>query len=258
MKQNLTAGLVAAAALLLTPLAALADNHEPDLASVWIFAPKQGETAKFEKAMREHAALREKGGDSRDWEVYSVAMGDHMGIYQVRHGWFDWADEDAYNAENAEKGFGEHFQETVAPLVDRMHHYFERRDIENSYWPDDLGQKPYYGVTSWVWKEEAGPEVTEVRKKMSQALIEAGWGEEDPWLWLSRIGGKPMIMIVSPYDSYADMAPPEKNMYEFMLENSDMEGEEMDGIFATFGAGFSSSDYTVWQHRPDLSVSAAE
>ncbi len=258
MKQNITAGLVAAAALLFTPLAALADDHEPDLSSVWIFAPKKGETAEFEKAIREHAALREKGGDSRDWQFYSVAMGDKMGIYQVRHCCFDWADEDAYNIENAEKGFGEHFQETVAPHIDHMHHYFERSDMENSYWPDDLGQKQYYGVTSWVWKEDASPDVTEVRQSMSQALKEAGWGEQNPWLWMSRIGGKQMLMIVSPYDSYADMAPPEQNMYDYMLENSDMTGDEMDEVFATFGAGFSSSDYTVWQFRPDLSVSAGE
>ena len=254
MKRRITAGLVAAALFGLQPLVALADNHEPDLSSVWIFAPKQGETAEFEKAIREHAAIREKGGDSRAWQVYSVAMGDHMGIYQVRHCCFDWADEDAYNAENADKGFGEHFQKTVAPHVADTHHYFERSDLENSYWPDDLGQKQYYGVTSWIWKEDAGPEVTEVREKMSQALMEAGWGEDNPWLWLTRIGGKPMLMIAQPYDSYADMAPPEQNMYEFMLDKSDMTSEDMDAVFSTFGSGFASSDYTVWQFRPDLSV----
>ncbi len=258
MKERLTAGLVVAAALLLAPYAALADNHEPDLSSVWIIAPKKGEAAEFEKALREHAAMREKGGDSRDWQIYSVAVGDHMGIYQVRHCCIDWADEDAYNAENADKGFGEHFQKTVAPHVDSMQHYFERMDMENSYWPNDMGQKPYYGVTSWIWKEDASPEVGEVRKQMSQALMEAGWGEEEPWLWMSRIGGKPMLMIVSPYDSYADMAPPEQNMYEYMLEKSEMTGEEMDAVFATFGAGFASSDYTVWQFRPDLSVGSSD
>ena len=75
---------------------------------------------------------------------------------------------------------------------------------------------------------------------------------------MHRIGGKPMLMIVSPYDSYADMAPPEQNMYEYMLEKSEMTGEEMDAVFATFGAGFASSDYTVWQFRPDLSVGSSD
>lgn len=115
-----------------------------------------------------------------------------------------------------------------------------------------------YGVTSWVWKEDAGPEVGEVRKEISQALIEAGWGEENPWLWLSRIGGKPMIMVVTPFDNYADMAPPEQDMYEFMIENSDMEGEDLNAAFTAFGSGFSSSDYTIWQLRPDLSVSSGD
>ena len=30
---------------------------------------------------------------------------------------------------------------------------------------------------------------------------------------------------------------------------------EEGAMFVSFGAGFSSSDYTVWQHRPDLSLS---
>ena len=65
-----------------------------------------------------------------------------------------------------------------------------------------------------------------------------------------------MIMVAVPYENYADMAPPEKTMYEFLLENSDMDAEELDATFQAFGSGFSSSDYTVWQSRPDLSVSS--
>ncbi len=256
MKQRFKIGLVAMIAAFLMPLAAVADDHQPDLASVWIFAPKKGMTAEFEKALREHVAMREKGEDSRDWSVYSVAIGDHMGIYQVRHCCFDWADEDAYNTENAEKGFGAHFQETVGPTLDHMHHYLERMDWENSAWPDSLDDARYYGVTSWVWKEDAGSEVSDAYKEISQVLKAKGWGDESPWLWHSRIGGKPMLMIVSPFDNYADMAPPEQNMYEFLIENSDMEAEELDAAFATFGTGFSSSDYTVWLWRPELSVSA--
>ena len=260
MNTGKLAGLFAAAILAAGPLAALADNHEsqPALASVWIFAPKQGETDKFEKAMREHAAMREKGGDTRDWSVYSVAIGDHMGIYQVRYCCFDWADEDAYNAANADKGFGEHFQKTVAPHVDHMHHYFERMDFEMSSWPDDMDDTEYVGVTSWVWKEGAGAASSDARKQITQVLLDEGWGDDNHWLWHSRIGGKPMIMVAVPYENYADMAPPEETMYEFMLQNSDMDAEELDATFQAFGSGFSSSDYTVWQSRPDLSVTTAD
>lgn len=259
MTKRLLSGL-AAAILAATPLAVLADNHESpaELASVWIIAPKTGESAAFEKAMREHAAMREKGEDSRDWGVYSVALGDHMGIYQVRYCCFDWADQDAYAAENAEKGFGEHFQKTVMPHVDHMHHYIERMDYETSSWPEDLGDHQFYGVTSWVWKEGAGSGSSEARKKITQALLDTGWGDDNHWLFHSRVGGKPMIMVAVPYENYADMAPPEKTMYEFLLENSDMDAEELDATFQAFGSGFSSSDYTVWQSRPDLSVSSGD
>ncbi len=256
MKTRITASLVAAA-MLIAPLAALADNHEADLSSVWIIKPKQGMAAEFEKALGEHAAMRSREGDSRDWQVYSVALGYHMGVYQVRHCCFDWADQDAYEADNADKGFGEHFQENVAEYVDHMHHYFEQMDMENSFWPDDI-DATYYGVTSWKMKQGASPEAYQVREEFSKVASENGWGEENPWLWLTRIGGEPTLMIVSPYDNYADMKPPEQEFFEFMVEKTGMEADEVAAMFQTFGSAFTSEDYTIWRSRPDLSVEIDE
>ncbi len=258
MKKRITAALVAAAAMSIAPLSAIADNHEDNLSSVWILAPKQGMAAEFEKALGEHAAMREKDGDSRDWEVYSVALGHHMGIYQIRHCCFDWADQDAYNAENADKGFSAHFQRTVAPYVDHMHHYFEETDQKNSYWPDDMPDKPFYGVTSWKLKQGASPEAYQVREQFSKIAADNGWGDERPWLWLTRIGGEPTLMVVSPFDSYADMKPPEQSLFEFMVEKTDMDEAEVSAMFQTFESAFKSEDYTIWRSRPDLSVESGE
>jgi len=33
-----------------------------------------------------------------------------------------------------------------------------------------------------------------------------------------------------------------------------MDEGDVAGMFETFGDGFESSDYTVWMHRPDLSL----
>lgn len=59
--------------------------------------------------------------------------------------------------EDAEKGFGANWMANVDQYVDHYHHYIEVADYENSDWPADLGQKPYYGVTSWAVKDNAGP-----------------------------------------------------------------------------------------------------
>lgn len=257
MIKRLLGGLTALATLLVAPVAVLADGHEsePNLASVWVFAPKQGMGAEFEAAVKEHTAFREANGDTRAWQMYSVAIGDKMGIYQVRYCCFDWGDEDTYLAEQGDKGFGDHFGETVGPYVDHMHHYLEEMDWENSVWPDDDNEYRYYGVTTWVWKEDAGMASGEARTKLSAMAKEAGWGDENPWLWHTRVGSKPMLMIVTPHEDYASMAPPEQNLVEFLAENTDATAEEIYGLFEVFGSGFSSSSFTVWAHRPDLSLS---
>jgi hypothetical protein len=112
----------------------------------------------------------------------------------------------------------------------------------------------YYGVTTWTWKEDAGPGPNEARKKFSQMAKSEGWGEAgNEWLWASRIGGKPTMYIVSGFDNYADMAPPEQSFYDFLVEKMGDE-EEVQKTFATFNSGFSSSDYTVWTQIEELSI----
>ncbi|MEM8814730.1 MAG: hypothetical protein AAGE85_02825 [Pseudomonadota bacterium] len=256
MKLSSLGGLIAAAALVALPLTAVAqdDDAPPGLASAWIFAPKTGMSAEFEAAVKEHVAKRAEAGDSRDWQMYTPAVGDKMGIYTVRYCCFDWADQDAYDEEARNNDLGAHFNETVMPYVDHMHHYLERLDMENSAWPEESDHFKLFGVTSWIWEEDASMEVDEVRKQFSQAAIEHGWGDENPWLWMNRIGGKPMLMLVSPYTDYADMAPPEQSFFEFMVEHTDMDEGDVAEMFETFGDGFESSDYTVWAHRPDLSL----
>jgi len=256
MKLSRYSGLIAAALLAVLPFAATAqdDGAAPALATAWMLVPKKGMGAEFEAAIKEHVAMREEAGDSRDWQMYVPVIGRKMNVYAVRYCCFDWPDQDAYGEEAQEKGFGEHFNETVMPYVDYIQHYLERIDMENSAWPENTDGYKYFGVTSWVWEEDASMQVDEVRKQFSQAAIEHGWGEDNPWVWMNRIGGKPMLMLVSPFKSYADMAPPEQSFFEFMIENTDMDEGDVAGMFETFGDGFESSDYTVWMHRPDLSL----
>ncbi len=251
-------GILALAGLALGASTALADSHEaePGLTSVWMFTPKTGMGEKFEESVKKHIAYRQEQGDSRDWQMYSVEMGDKMGIYQVRFCCFDWADQDAYQAESAEKEFGDHFNKTVANTVDRMHHYFEENDNDNSQWNSEGTDWQLYGVTSWVLKEGAGAAPEQMRIELSQLAKKNGWDQN--WLWLKRVGGKPMLMIASPFENYADMAPPEQDFFEFLVANTELSPEEVGSMFDTFGSGMQSSEYTVWRHRPDLSLPEAD
>lgn len=240
---------------LIAPLSLFAAEDEeaapPPLTEVWIVVPKAGMENQFHRAVEADKAFREKAGDSRNWLAYTVAIGHTYNAVQFRACCFNWADQDAYEADSQEKGLGDNWDENVHQYVDHYHRYFEYTDWDNSHWPDGAGNGPYYGVTMWTEKQGAGPASNAARKKISQLAIEGGW--ENNWLWLSRIGGKPMTAVVSSYANYADMEPPEQNIFEFVTEK--IGAEETAELFADFGSGFTGSDYTVWKFHPGMSAS---
>ena len=239
---------------LIAPLSLFADEAEdavapPPLSDVWIVIPKTGMEAEFQAAVAAEAKARTKLGDTYGWQAYTVVIGHKLNAVQFRACCYNWADLDAYEAEGDEKGYNNYWNENVDQYVDRMHRYLEYTDWENSNWSEGENDGPYFGVTSWTVKQGAGPASSVARKKMSQVAIDEGW--ESQWLWLSRIGGKPMTAVVSSYENYADMAPPEQSFFEFMTEK--LGAEEAGAMFADFGSGYSGSDYTVWKLNPEMS-----
>ena len=245
-------------AALLLPLSLFADHHEeeakaPTMHDVWLVVPKNGMEEEFFAAVAADTALRIEGGDSRAWQIYTVAIGDHPNVVQFRYCCFDWADQDAYDEEEDGAGYNDHWNEKVAPLIEHYHRYFEVSDMENSHWPEGGGNGPFYGVTTWSQKQGTGPESEAARKKMSQTALNDGWATEDNnWMWMSRVGGSPKTILVSSFENFADMAPPEQSFFEFMTET--LGAEETGKVFSDFGSGFSGSDYTVWVHQPELSI----
>ena len=256
MNKSPFAASVLGALTLLLACSSPAQDDRATMSDVFLVLPKSGMTAQFEEALRAHIAYRQDSGETRAWEAYTVALGTYPRVYQFRSGGMDWADFDAGVAEDAEKGLGAHWAANVDQYVEEFRHYIEVSDYDNSYWPEDIGQHRYYGVTSWSINESAGPAPYEARVELSRIGLEEGWTDTDGyWMWLSRIGGSPRLMIVSPYDSFADMAPPEQEYYEYVVEKVGQ--AEADRLFSTFSEGYTSSSFTVWAHRPDLSVSAA-
>ena len=253
---NRVSFFVSAAALLL-PTGLLADHHEDErapLTDVWFVAPKKGMEDQFEEAVTNHMAFRADVGDSRSWQAYTPVIGHKLNLYVFRACCIDWADQDAYSAENEEKGMSENWNANVHQYVDHYHHYFDSNDWKNSHWPDEGADGPYYGVTTWTRKPGAFGGAEAVREQLSQMALNDGWAERGRnWLWLERIGGEGKLIIVSPYASYADMAPPEQEFFAFVAEQLDSE-EEAGALFSQFGAGFTDSDYTVWRHREELSM----
>lgn len=252
MKKLTILGLMAA---LMLPVGVVAQESEapPPLTDVWIMVPKAGMAQQFEAAVATHIAFRDENNDSRHWLTFTPVIGHNLTMYQIRGCCFNWADQDAYVAEEADKGFNANWGENVGQYVDHYHHYFNRMDWENSHWPDEGTDGPYYGVTTWVWKEDAPKASGDARKQMSQLAKDGGWGEKGgPWLWLHQIGGEDVLALVSSNSSYADMAPPEQSFYKFASEELGSE-KKADAMFKSFSSGLASSDYTIWMYRDELS-----
>lgn len=248
-KTSLITGMLGTA-LLLIPLSLFAQDDRAPLTDVWYVVPKQGMSAKFEAAAKAHVAFRRDAGDSRSWESYSSSVGSNPMLYQWRAGGLNWADMDAYVAEDQKNGYSEHWFANVDQYVEHYHHYIEESDYETSNWPEDLGQHAYYGVTTWTYKQGGYMASEEARKKLSKIAMDGGW--DGHWLWHSRTGGQPALMVVSEYESFADMAPPEQPFFDFVAEQLGS-AEEAGKLFQTFASGFTQSNYTIWAHRPDLS-----
>ena len=244
-------------AILILPLTLWADHHEKRaaLTDVWLMMPKQGMQTQFEDAVKSHMAFRADAGDSREWAGYSATIGSNPRLYQWRSCCFNWADQDSYIDEDEEKGLGAHFLANVDQYVDHYHHYLDSMDWESSNWPEDMDQYAYYGVTSWTRKQGAGPGSNEAMKQLSQIALDEGWDDAgNMWLWHSRIGGKPMLMIATPFEDYAAMQPPEQSFFEFVSEHVGSQ-EQAGAIFDQFSSGFTDTSYTVWAYREDLSAS---
>ena len=250
-KSPFAAGVLGALTLLLacsTP----AQDDRATMTDVFLVLPKSGMTAAFEQALREHIAYRQDAGETRAWETYTVALGDNPSIYQFRSGGMDWADFDAGVAEDGEKGLGSNWAANVDQYVEHLHHYIEVSDFDNSDWPEDLGQKPYYGVTTWSVNGNAEAAADAAREEFSRVAMAGNWSATaGNWMWLSRVGGSSKMMLVTAYDSFANMAPPEESFYEFLA--SQVGEDQAASLFADFGAGYTSSNYTIWAYRPDLS-----
>jgi len=259
MKKPLLITFIAA---LLMPLGLLAQEEGEDdapapLSSVWFMVPKKGMEAEFAAAAAAEVASRAEKGESREWQAYRVVVGHNMDAIQYRACCFNWADQDTHLAQEGDLGLPASWDANVGPFVDHYHHYFERNDWENSHWPETGTDGPLFGVTSWDVKQGAGPASGQAREKLSQVGITEGWASDsNNWLWLSRVGGASKVMIVSSFENYADMEPPEQSFFEFLTET--LGEEEAGALFAQFGSGFSSSDYTVWELDESLSTPSSD
>jgi hypothetical protein len=249
---------VLATLFLMLPAVLLAEDSPPPLAEMWLVTPKHGQGSEFHKALAGHMAYRAEQGDPRAWQAYAPVLGDNLNRIAIRFCCFTWADQDSYQAwsDSAEK-INAHFKENIAPLSEKWEHYFESMNWENSHWVEDMGSYRYFAVTEFNIKPGLGQDFVAARDQMSQIALNQGWATDDrSWLWASTIGGKPQESIIIPHKNYASLDRGEEDFASFLSRH--LGSEKASELMKQFSSASWSTDFQIWEHQENLSMSSGD
>ena len=221
----------------------------PELAEMWIITVKDGMQTEFEKAFATHLQARAKAGDPRAWQVYTPHTGESLNHYVIRFCCFNWADRDAYTEWGKKSKITEDWDNNVDQYVANYGHEYTRMDHENSNWQDNSKQLQFVGVRSFTLKH--GSDVGESVKAISTMAKDMKWDES--WSWSYSVSGPATLSLVFPFADFTDMQPPEVSFRKAAIKHLGSE-EKVDKMFKKFDSNFKSSEYTIYSHRPELSM----
>jgi hypothetical protein len=253
---NFVLSIFAALFFMLPVSVVLAEDAPPPLAEMWVVTPRHGQESEFNKALADHMAYRVEHGDPRAWQSYTPMLGDKLNRVAIRFCCFKWADQDSYEAwgDEAEK-INTHFKENVAPLTSKWEHYFESIDWGNSHWVDAAKSYPYFAVTEFNIKPGHGGDFDTARDAMSQIAINQGWATDDrSWLWATTIGGKAQESIIIPHENFASFDRGEEDFASFLSRK--MGAEKAAELMKQFSSASRSTDFQIWKHVEELSMSS--
>jgi hypothetical protein len=238
------------------PAVSVAQDSPPPLSEMWMVVPKADHKTEFYESLARHKTFRSEQGDPRSWQVYTPLLGDELGRVAIRSCCFSWADQDTYRewGEKNEK-VGAHFNEHVAPHVEKWEHYFETMNWKNSHWNEQDGTTKFYAVTQFNVKAGHGAEFKAARDKILQIALNQGWATDDHlWLWATRIGGKPQESIIIPHENFASMNRDEDSFSGFLSEH--MGAEAAAELLQQFSASTWGSDFQIWEYQEKYSMSS--
>ncbi|WP_371378956.1 hypothetical protein [Thalassotalea aquiviva] len=226
------------------------DAKPKSLADSWIVVPNAGQSEQFEAALKKHLTFRKQQGDTRQWHTYTPVIGKNLNYYVIRSCCTAWNDVDAYKQWGDDKEVGKHWMKNVDKFVQSYQHTYNRLDFENSKW-DDTKKYNYFGVNRMTPIPGKGSEIRKYKKAISDNAKAMNWPFSWSWSW--EIGGDENLILVFPYESYADMTPPEKPFATALGEHMKDKDKAME-ILKNWSSSFSHTTYTVYAHREELSM----
>jgi hypothetical protein len=199
--------------------------------------------------------LREQHNDPRKWDVYVPDTGTELNRYLLRSCCFSWPDQDSYSAWTMQNpSVMQQWWSEVNQHIETTSRYFYEVDSANSHWPEGAGAPAMTGVTEFSIAAGKVSQFHEARSELSQIALNQGWSAAGKkWFWSDRIGGEPTAVLVVPFDNYAAMAPGDQTIAGFLTEH--LGADKAAALMEKITSSVSSSSYTIWMRRPDLSSS---
>ncbi|HKJ16159.1 MAG TPA: hypothetical protein VJ984_02260 [Xanthomonadales bacterium] len=235
------------------------EGPEGNVAEAWIVNVDMASQPAFEEAFKAHVDVRKKHNDPFEWHVYVQETGNSMSTYMIRACCFAWAEKDAYETwgeENPEVNAD--WGEYVHPHVSSYGHHYSTLDFANSNWPDDGSEINFVGVTSYQIKTGHSAQFEAVKAELSQIALNEGWAQAGHhWAWTSSVDGANTVNLAVPHENFASMATPDPDFFQFLSQHLGSE-EAAAGIFQRFTDATDGSDYTIYRHRSDLSMSDSD
>lgn len=220
---------------------------EHNITGMWLLWVKDGQSAKFEAAIKQYAAWRKREGDPFSWSVYKPIVGSDLGYYVVRsegHTWSEIQAEETWDQAHTNDASGSHLGEYVS----REAHYFSQDDNPHTHWTPSKDYM-YFSVTTYHFIPGTGATVRSVLDKVQKAVSDAKWPYSYSISYL--IGGKGGMDIVEPMKSLEGMAESKPSMMEVLAKS--LGGKKAaQALMQKFGTSIKSHDYTIYQYRPDL------
>lgn len=242
-------------ALLLSTMAMLALGVTPlraqNVARIYEFSPAPGKGPAFEKALKAHAAWREKAGDPWTWHVYQVVNGEHLGEFIVRSGDHTWADLDAYEAGFGPKG-SERFQADVAPLLASESSRIAVDDTAHQILPDTPDGYALISLVFYHLKADKTQAFDAIVDQVHKALVKSGWPGHYAWFYVVNGAEGPVRGLAIFHKDWASFKNPDPSLSQVLKNFYGSNVQEH--MSRTWGENFWSTESMVLRYRPDMSV----
>ncbi len=228
------------------------DRSYEFVCQVYSVKAKPGMQHNFEDALKRHFAWLAQQHETWTWTTWQMLSGDQYGEYDIatfNHRWKDF-DDHARLAQLADQ----HWENTVAPYVDRVTSIYYKERPELSYERPNTAAS-YQNLKFVHVKLDRTVEFGQTVKKMQEALEKSDVAGSSLWYQMIRGAEHPLYLWIMPMKSLDELEPPKgKSVPELVLKHFG----QKDGMAVLESMVNTVQVYSseISRLRPDLSFSS--